>query len=394
MVIFCLSGCENTQHKSFDTNNEFSPSFEEIEKTEKENNSLSSALSAKINLNEYLSVEYNGRNLGGHAILSFDKEAFLLDNIKKVSFNKKNKDVFFEIYGSTDSPAAALMLNYISADLDKNRELSNGDVITAVWTIDTNMLETYFKCDYVYTPQTFTVTGLLEADSFDPFENLEINYYGYSPYGSANVHNAGTLYGGSYSISPNGTLSNGDQITVIYSCEDKSTMIANYGTYPSSFEKTYIVSGLTSYVQSMSEVSIDNYNKLISDAASQMWIVGTGIDPNAKCIGNYFFSAKNEPAHGVQFLRWCGTPVGNAVCFVFEYQADIWLADEERYVLKPAYLVIALENLLIDESGNLIYNKQDMWQMHDKYSSKEALEQTYVGVFDEIMVCSSNVSFG
>lgn len=88
------------------------------------------------------------------------------------------------------------------------------------------------------------------------------------------------------------------------------------------------------------------------------------------------------------FLSWCGTPVGNAVCFVFDHPEEIGVANSPN-----VYTVINLENLLINEQGEFVYNRHDMSQMNNPYESKESLKSAFVGVFDEIMNCSNTVKF-
>lgn len=350
--------------------------------------STSTNNSAKINLNNYISVEFEGDNLAGYGSVTFDKEQFLLDHIGNISFNKENVQVYRELYGNTDKSAANAIIKYISVSLDKRNKLSNGDTVKTVWKIDTEKVETYFVWDYVCTSESFTVSGLKDADTFDPFEKVEVTFSGTAPYGTASAYNFGSDYGGTYKVSPNKNLKNGDKVTVTYSCSDKATMVANYGKYPSTFEKTYTVSGLNTYVQSIAELTTEQQNKLVSDARSKIWVLGYGNYTDAKYCGEYFYTAKGKEAHGVQFLSWCGTPVGNAVCFVFEHPEEIGVANSPN-----VYTVITLENLLINEQGELVYNRHDMSQMSNHYESKESLKNAFVGVFDEIMNCSNNVKF-
>lgn len=196
-----------------------------------------------INLNDYISLSFSGKNLAGYASVTFDKEKFLLDHIENVSFNKENIQVYRELYGNTDKSAANTIVNYISVDLDHETRLTNGDVVNISWNIDTEKIENYFECDYVCSSEAFEVTGLPEADSFDPFAKLDVSFSGVSPNGYVKAHIEGTYFG-SYVAEPKEGLKNGDIVTVTYECEDKATMIAKWGEYPSCYEKTYIVKGL------------------------------------------------------------------------------------------------------------------------------------------------------
>ena len=232
--------------------------------TANKDESTSTNNSTKINLNNYISVKFEGDNLAGYGSVSFDKEQFLLDHIGNISFNKENVQVYRELYGNTDKSAANAIIRYISVGLDKHNKLSNGDTVNTVWRIDTEKVETYFEWDYVCTSESFTVSGLKDADVFDPFERLEVTFSGTAPYGSANAYNYGNDYGGTYKVTPNNNLKNGDNVTVTYSCSDKATMVTNYGKYPSSFEKTYTVSGLKAYPLSIDDFSDSLLSKVDS----------------------------------------------------------------------------------------------------------------------------------
>lgn len=342
----------------------------------------------KINLNDYVTVDFDGYDLAGYASAKFDKEQFLLDHINNISFNKENIQVYRELYGNADDSAANAILKWISVSVKTEGNLSNGDTITTEWNIDKEKLNTYFVWEYSCTSQSYTVEGLKDAKTFDPFENIEVTFSGTAPYAEASVSNYWSNYGGAYTVTPGNNLKNGDTVTVTYTCEDKATMIAQYGKYPASYERTYTVKGLNTYVQSMSEVSDADFDKLLTNAREKIWVIGYGNYKDAKYCGNYFFTAKNQPAHGIYFLQWCGLPVGNAVCFVFEHPKTGY--DNET---QTAYTVIALENLMVDDNGNLIYEKHEMWELSTQYDSLAAVQATFVGIFDDIMVCEENVVF-
>lgn len=353
------------------------------------NSKIKENSSVQINLNDYVHVEFSGDNMAGYALAGINKEKFLLDHINNISFNKENVQVYRELYGDTDESAAKAVLRYISVSLDKSNYLSNDDVVNTVWKIDTEKISTYFEIDYTCSSQPFIVSGLKDAETFDPFEGLSVTFSGIAPYGEVNVcSDYISNFGGTYQPSKSDNLRNGDTITITYTCPDKAEMISQCGMYPSCYENTYTVSGLNKYVQSVSEISKEDYDKLVSDAAEKVWVLGYGNYTEAKFCGTYFYTAKDKPAHGVHFLSWCGTPVGNAVCFVFEHPEEIGKAGAPN-----VYTVITLENLLMDTNGNLVYSRHDMAERFNKYESQSALKEEFIGVFDDIMNCSDNTDF-
>jgi len=240
-ILFTLNSCVSNKDTS-------KPSQKTTTKEELGNKDTTAIInsSAKINLNDYVSVNFDGYNLAGRASVIFDTEKFLLDHINDVSFNKKNMQVYKEVYGDTEKSAANEIVKHISVHLDKTNKLSNEDIVKLTWTIDKEKIETYFVCDYAYTSETITVKGLKEAGTFNPFEDIEVSFSGTNSNGRADVWNNDFKYGGSYTVIPDSNLKNGDKVTVAYSCEDTATMIKKYGKYPSVLKKTYTVSGLDS----------------------------------------------------------------------------------------------------------------------------------------------------
>ena len=330
-------------------------------------------------LDDYVRVEYDGYDFAGIARVSFDKEQFLLDHINDIAFNEENRRVYQELYGTDGRSAASAILDYVSVGLDKTSPLCNGDLVNTIWTIDTERVEDYFDWNYFCSSQSYTVAGLPEAETYDPFEEVMVSFSGTAPYGIVNIyaHDINRdYYGGIFEASPIDNLSNGDEVVVTYSCDDKSTMIERYKKYPNCFEKTYTVNGLDTYVQSLDKISEDAFEKLIDDARNPEFRTA-----DAYYCGYFFYTAKDRPAHGVQFLEWCGLPVGNAICFVFEDGLDA-----------GNYTVVALENLVFDESGELIYQKHEMYKMFQTYTQDNLID-SFVGVFDDIMDCTYDVNF-
>lgn len=386
LMVFSLCACSSDNKNTSDTNSNNndktvstnSGNNDETVSTNSNDNIEPTNNSAEINLNKYVSVNFEGYNLAGYGSVKFDKEKFLLDHIDNIFFNEENHQVYRELYGNEYKSAANAILQYISVNLDKSNKLSNGNTVKLVWKINTDKVNTYFKWDYTYSAQTFTVSGLKEASSFDAFENVKVTFSGIAPFGKASVYNYGTNYGGSYTVTPTENLKNGDKVKVTFSCDDKSTMISKYNKYPSSFEKTYIVSGLNAYVKSVNDISNDQLDKLISNARDKIWVLGWGNYKEAKYCGNYFYYTKSEPINDY----------GNAIHFVFEHPEQIGVSNSPN-----VYTVISLSSLKMNEKGELIYNKHDMAQGYNTYKSKEALHKAFVDECDNKMSCSNNVKF-
>ena len=122
-----------------------------------------------IDFNDYVKVSFIGYNGEGSLQGELDKEQFLLDNINNVFWNPETYQVYVDMYGEPEKSAAYEILQYVSADIDKKYNLSNGDIVTLSWSID-QQVEDYFVVKYKADNKTFTVSELK-----DKSENNEID---------------------------------------------------------------------------------------------------------------------------------------------------------------------------------------------------------------------------
>lgn len=113
----------------------------------------------KINLNDYINIEYDGYDTYGRASIDFDSDKYFEDlqkassSFKKVYMSEGANNLLSYYYDMIDS------LDY---SLDKNSELSNGDTVTVSFEFD-NEAAAKFKIEYVGEPTEYTVEGLKEV---------------------------------------------------------------------------------------------------------------------------------------------------------------------------------------------------------------------------------------
>lgn len=230
-----------------------------------------------IHLNDYYTVYFEGYDQGGRAYVEFDKEQFLLDHIDNVTYNEKNYKVYKELYGS-DLPINGFkrcFSVYVKAK-DGSEYLENGEIAQLVWDIDTEKINNYFVCNYTFDNTEIEVSGLKELTSFDPFEHIVVDASGFEPNGKARAsfspkepgEYTGLPVDVDYEVTPAENLSNGDEVTVKFICEDLEELIAKSGKYPERFEKTYTISGLNGYIDDISDIpkeTLDKIDKYFSD---------------------------------------------------------------------------------------------------------------------------------
>lgn len=125
---------------------------------------------ATVDTAQTLTVKFNGVN--GYGTATLDDEYDWIDDVNE-------GDNELELLSNEIK-----MREAVQYSLDKKDHLSNGDEVTVtITTKEVKDLNMNFKGGEV----KFTVEGLKEAETFDPFENLNVTYEGYSPNGTLNM---------------------------------------------------------------------------------------------------------------------------------------------------------------------------------------------------------------
>lgn len=227
-------------------------------------------ITSTINLNDFVTVEVEGYSGYGTARVSIDWDAMKAKYGDKVKFTKEAKEGLGALGGFLDGVSAFDALQgsiYVSLDTDEN--LSNGDQIHYTWDID-DELSKYVSCKLKYTEGTYTVEGLKEAQTFDPFADLTVTFEGISTNGELNMEYTGdeldpydfgcdTAYG----------LANGDTVTITLDEYMVQCCLEEKGMLPSVMEKTYTVEGLSEYITAFSTIPqefLDSMKKEAEDA--------------------------------------------------------------------------------------------------------------------------------
>lgn len=157
------------------------------------------------------------------------------------------------------------LMDTVTYDIDKKKNLSNGDTITISAKIDDDAEEYAF--DLTGKELTVTVEGLEEIEKFDPFENISIIYDGLAPYATAKINYEKNDSSVTYEIDKNTGLSNGDTVTVTaYADCNMNEYAQRYGKVFSETQKTFTVEGVASYAMSIEEIPQDMINKMRQQA--------------------------------------------------------------------------------------------------------------------------------
>ena len=255
---------------------------------------LVSGRKTSINLNDYLSVGFDGYDTVGTAYADFDYEKFMNKYEEKLKWNNsylkklersaENEnftnsflaEILFEY--TTGTPAELLYEYVINAGLlDVRSNLSNGDTVTWEWSISEDSqkeMEKMLDCKLIFSDQEFKVQGLEKADTVDPFSILQVEYEGISPNGSAYLQsNAKDEFESmiQFETDKSNGLSNGDILTVSVNDDNADYLLSNYGKILSPLQKEYTVEGLDEYVGSWNELTDDFKAMLKADSEDKIY---------------------------------------------------------------------------------------------------------------------------
>lgn len=295
-----------------------------------------------INLNDYLTVSFEGYDTVGRAVAEFDEERF------RDAYKGELPEEFVS--------------DYVDWEFDRDRDLSNGDSVQLTWNCrDEEVLSRYgYKMKYEDIP--CTVSGLSEIGSFDPFKGIEVVFEGISPEGTAEISGNPTEAAAKdlkYELDKNEKLKNGDTVTVSVTArgEDPSDYcIRNYGVMPDAVTKTYTVDGLDQYVKSLSEISGESLLQMQNQAQDVFnAYVASDFGDGEKVteftyMGNYLLTAKDETYYDQ-----------NALYLVYKVLLDQTSEDGEVFYssTNELYWFIEYDNLLVNADGEVSVNITD-----------------------------------
>ena len=230
----------------------------------------------------------------GHGTATVSKGDWLMDTEKKYGQGMSFTDLAL---------LEEALYDAVEYNVSPSENLSNGDEVVLTIDVDNSALENYdFKLEG--GEKKITVSGLDEVETFDPFENVTVNFSGMSPNGEASINKSGSSAGIdlSYTLDKNSGLKNGDEVTVsvsVYDDMDIEEYCESKGKAISATEKTFTVEGLASYAQSMTDIPEDMKSKMLAQAedaikAKCIWdeYGTTGVLKSLEYLGDYYLTGK------------------------------------------------------------------------------------------------------
>ena len=252
---------------------------------------------SSINLNDYIVIETEGYNTLGKASVEFDLDKFEADNSKKIKMDS-SLTMQQSLYNATQPELLKIL--YIDYTVSEKNDLSNGDVITVKWKCDDASAKQFFGCNLNYSDIEYTVSGLEEVKTFDPFENITLSYSGIEPNGvlELNVdYDVPEMQFLSFSADKNNNLSEGEEITVSASLIGSvNDFVDKFSCLPSIYEKKYTVSQLSKYINDINEIPSDIIEKMDVQLKDHMTASFAGWEnenlESIELIGEYLLAAK------------------------------------------------------------------------------------------------------
>ena len=323
-----------------------------------------------VKLGDYITVSFSGYDTMGHASYHFDSEAFYQDYAGKIAYQVINSGDLIN-----DEVACEMLLQEcVSGELSKSTELSNGEEITFQWTCDDDAAREDFDVRLSYEDLNFVVEGLEEAETADPFADVEIVYSGIGPNGEASVVNnsdASYAYDLDYVVEPSSGLSNGDTITISLPWaeteEGQEYYLSTYGVIFSETEKTYTVEGLGAYVSALSQINEETMEEMRSrgeDAlraeAAQDWLDGISLD-SINYIGSYLLTAKDTNQNSSR---------NNMLYLIYQVQSSANFPEDGFQESFSYYYTVRFDDLIVMPDNTITVDFGE-YEVPDDRSDKE-----------------------
>lgn len=301
----------------------------------------------EINLEEMVIVNCSGYDGYGTAEAALDIPKFygLIAELKgeKDVDEDDLEDLIEDFYDMADC------MDEIKLKLDKKENVSNGDKLTIKISYDNEEAK---EVGLKFTGEEVTLEAedLEPIKKINPFDDIEITYYGIAPDGYMEyTYNGDTTYYDYYSFSVDKRydLSNGDKITFSLDIKDEQTI--PHGYILTEKEHVFEVAGLESYVTSYSELSADFLATAKSEAEDTIVAYAANYYMDTVSLGEltyagYIFNSKKPDSNS-----WGNT---NELYIIYSGK----LSDaENKFTPYTVYYPVRYSNLL-SKNGEISYS--------------------------------------
>lgn len=214
----------------------------------------------KLNLNEYISVEFEGYNSIGTANINIDSDGIEAKLAEIMKLEPKDDSFIGELLSEEPYEEMQKILDcedLFEVSIDKSDALTNGDVVTLSFEIDNETAKEY-NVRYVGKETEYVVEGLEDIEIIDAFADFTVEFQGISPQGEfIGIYNGSNEYLSShdFEVDSNYKLRNGDIVQVNIDVDEE--YLASQGYALKEISRSYTVEGLDEYILSYDSLSED-----------------------------------------------------------------------------------------------------------------------------------------
>lgn len=310
--------------------------------------------STVINMNKYLDVTFNGYDGYGKAEANIDWDAIS------------------EKYGM--ETAISLSSN-IDLDVSPESDLENGEVVDYSWDADkADLKKEIKKYSVTFHNDSIVVDGLQEVEEVDIFNNVNVRFFGVSPYGQVEVDTSNSGLDDYYfSIDKTDGLSNGDTVTISLTDENVEDYIDLIGGIPKEMYKIYDVNDLGHYVTSISDISDDTKEILKKDAESKLSEMEENYDSvvtvnSNTFIGDYILIGKDDSAS-----------YSNCYGLVYKVDDTVNINDASPATNVTQYINFEYYNISVNDSNENGYDFDDYYRTSHSFRQEITNTDSWLG---------------
>lgn len=303
----------------------------------------------KVNINDYVSVSFNGYSGAGVATYKLDYEGFYKAILKAQG---KSSDGLSD-GNSAVNDISRVINSGISFTFDNTKNLKNGDKTT----LKINCKEDAGKelgVHFVSENLKHTVKKLKEPKKINPFDDLSISFKGTSPDGYIDVEQKSKnsyLKGLSYKYSKNSEIKNGDKITITINANAQSALQNGYIFTQKS--KDFTCEKLDEYLIDLTKLKDQPLAKMQKDTTDK--------------IESFF--AKNNEYISYDSLKYAGAYLlnsksrnNNAVYLIYSLTASS-KESGKNYAFSPTtvYYICEFDNVILKSDNTVDYDTPDQY---------------------------------
>jgi hypothetical protein len=348
----------------------------------------------KHEIDNELSVEFNGYDEHGEVDISIDKGE-LYDRL--AAMKEIDDDVDMNGMFELDS-----IVSDLEVEAKPNEDLKNGDKVELELSYDEdNSLDIALDLkDPKIEVEGLAAIKTLSSD--DVFSGVELQYEGISPFLSAEVDASSNEAASAFSYSiPEGPFKNGEEITI--TAEPDSDLLAyGYKVEEDKFAKKIEVPSEKKYVEKWEDLNKEDQQYILTEVQDN---VTANFDSDFDSLGFYDkgeYIASGSDASGEkseqdeQYILFAksdednsgifSSKVMNSLRFIYKNKitfSDSVYTDEYANTTHNNYTVVEVDNLTVDEEGNLDREEMTIEVTSDTDLDKATLKSDVLDKFKD-----------